>query len=64
MKEIHIVFEKYIQDKQGNNILKLQKTNTNRYYLLDMENNQLASGKDNILRKIKEIYTKKIFIKF
>ena len=59
MKEIHIVFEKYIQDKQGNNILKLQKTNTNRYYLLDMGNNQLASGKNNILRKIKEIYTKK-----
>lgn len=56
MKEIHIVFEKYIQDKQGNNILKLQKTNTNKYYLLDMGNNQLASGKNNILRKIKEIY--------
>ena len=59
MKEIHIVFEKYIQNKQGNNILKLQKTNTNRYYLLDMENNQLASGKNNILRKIKEIYEEK-----
>lgn len=59
MKEIYIVFEKYIQDKQGNNILKLQKTNTNRYYLLDMENNQLASGKNNILRKIKEIYKEK-----
>ena len=59
MKEIHIVFEKYIQNKQENNILKLQKTNTNRYYLLDMENNQLASGKNNILRKIKEIYEEK-----
>lgn len=59
MKVIHIVFEKYIQDKQGNNILKLQKTNTNKYYLLDMDNNQLAYGKNNILRKIKEIYTKK-----
>lgn len=59
MKEIHIVFEKYIQDRQGNNILKLQKTNTNKYYLLDMENNQLASGKNNILRKIKEIYAEK-----
>lgn len=59
MKEIHIVFEKYIQDKQGNNILKLQKTNTNKYYLLDMENNQLTSGKNNILRKIKEIYEEK-----
>ena len=59
MKEIHIVFEKYIQDRQGNNILKLQKTNTNKYYLLDMDNNQLAYGKNNILRKIKEIYTKK-----
>lgn len=56
MKEIHIVFEKYIQDKQGNNILKLQKINTNKYYLLDMENNQLAYGKNSILRKIKEIY--------
>lgn len=59
MKEIHIVFEKYIQDRQGNNILKLQKTNTNKYYLLDMENNQLASGKNNILRKIKKIYEEK-----
>ena len=59
MKEIHIVFEKYIQDRQGNNILKIQKTNTNKYYLLDMENNQLASGKNNILRKIKEIYEEK-----
>ena len=59
MKEIHIAFEKYIQDKQGNNILKLQKTNTNKYYLLDMDNNQLAYGKNNILRKIKEICTKK-----
>lgn len=59
MKEIHIVFEKYIQDKQGNNILKLQKTNTNKYYLLDMDNNQLAYGKNNILRKIKEIYKEK-----
>lgn len=59
MKEIHIVFEKYIQDRQGNNILKLKKTNTNKYYLLDMENNQLASGKNNILRKIKEIYEEK-----
>lgn len=59
MKEIHIVFEKYIQDRQGNNILKLQKTNTNKYYLLDMEDNQLASGKNNILRKIKEIYEEK-----
>lgn len=59
MKEIHIVFEKYIQDRQGKNILKLQKTNTNKYYLLDMENNQLASGKNNILRKIKEIYEEK-----
>ena len=60
MKEIHIAFEKYIQDKQGNNILKLQKTNTNRYYLLDMENNQLAYGKNNILKKIKEIYKENI----
>lgn len=59
MTEIHIVFEKYIQDRQGNNILKIQKTNTNKYYLLDMENNQLASGKNNILRKIKEIYEEK-----
>ena len=59
MKEIHIVFEKYIQDRQGKNNLKLQKTNTNKYYLLDMENNQLASGKNNILRKIKEIYEEK-----
>lgn len=59
MKEIHIVFEKYIQDRQGNNILKIQKTNANKYYLLDMENNQLASGKNNILRKIKEIYEEK-----
>ena len=59
MKETHIVFEKYIQDRQGNNILKIQKTNTNKYYLLDMENNQLASGKNNILRKIKEIYEEK-----
>lgn len=59
MQEIHIVFEKYIQDRQGNNILKIQKTNTNKYYLLDMENNQLASGKNNILRKIKEIYEEK-----
>lgn len=59
MQETHIVFEKYIQDKQGNNILKLQKTNTNKYYLLDMENNQLAYGKNNILIKIKEIYEKK-----
>ena len=59
MKAIHIVFEKYIQDKQGKNILKLQKTNTNKYYLLDMENNQLAYGKNNILRKIKEIYKEK-----
>ena len=59
MKAIHIIFEKYIQDKQGNNILKLQKTNTNKYYLLDMENNQLASSKNNILRKIKEIYKEK-----
>lgn len=59
MKEIHIIFEKYIQDKQGNNILKLQKTNTNKYYLLDMENKQLAYGKNNILRKIKEIYKEK-----
>lgn len=59
MKEMHIVFEKYIQDRQGNNILKIQKTNTNKYYLLDMENNQLASGKNNILRKIKEIYEEK-----
>ena len=59
MKAIHIIFEKYIQDKQGNNILKLQKTNTNKYYLLDMDNNQLAYGKNNILRKIKEIYKEK-----
>ena len=56
MQEIHIIFEKYITDKNGNNILKLQKTNTNKYYLLDMENRQLAYGKNNILRKIKEIY--------
>ena len=53
MQETHIVFEKYIQDKQGNNILKMQKTNTNKYYLLDMENNQLAYGKNNILKKNK-----------
>ncbi len=59
MQETHIVFEKYIQDKKGNNILKMQKTNTNKYYLLDMENNQLAYGKNNILRKIKEIYEEK-----
>lgn len=59
MKEIHIVFEKYIQDRQGNNILKMQKTNTNKYYLLDMENNQLAFGKNNIIKKIKEIYEEK-----
>ena len=59
MQEIHIIFEKYIKDKQGNNILKLQKTNTNKYYLFDMENNLLAYGKNNILRKIKEIYEKK-----
>lgn len=59
MKEIHIVFEKYIQDKQGNNIFKLQKTNTNKYYLLDMENNQIAYGKNNILKKIKKIYEEK-----
>ena len=59
MQEVHIVFEKYIQDKQGNKILKLQKTNTNKYYLLDMENNQLAYGKNNILKKIKEIYKEK-----
>ena len=59
MQEIHIIFEKYITDKEGNNILKLQKTNTNKYYLLDMKNNQLASGKNNILRKIKEIYEEK-----
>lgn len=59
MQEIHIIFEKYITDKEGNNILKLQKTNTNKYYLLDMKNNQLAHGKNNILRKIKEIYKEK-----
>lgn len=59
MQEIHIIFEKYITDKEGNNILKLQKTNTNKYYLLDMENKQLARGKNNILRKIKEIYEEK-----
>lgn len=59
MQEIHIIFEEYITDKEGNNILKLQKTNTNKYYLLDMKNNQLASGKNNILRKIKEIYEEK-----
>ena len=59
MAEIHIIFEKYITDKEGNNIFKLQKTNTNKYYLLDMKNNQLAYGKSNILRKIKEFYEEK-----
>lgn len=38
---------------------EIHKTNTNKYYLLDMENNLLAYGKNNILIKIKEIYEKK-----
>ncbi len=53
--ELNISFEKYITH-EGKNILKLIKTKTNKYYLFDMNRKEIATGRKNILKKIKEIY--------
>lgn len=53
--ELNISFEKYIT-YEGKNILKLIKTKTNKYYLFDMNGKEIATGRKNILKKIKEIY--------
>ena len=54
MKDINIDFEKYLQHN-GQDIFKMVKTKTNKYYLVDLSNNKIvATTKRQILERIKE----------
>ena len=54
MNSLNIDFEKYLQHN-GQNIFKMVKTKTNKYYLVDLKTNGIvATTKEEILQKIKE----------
>ena len=54
MKTIYVDYVKYIT-KNGKDILKIVKTKTNRYYLVEIESGHvLANTKKQILKKIIE----------
>ena len=54
MKDINIDFEKYLQHN-GQDIFKMVKTKTNKYYLVNLSNNKIvATTKRQILERIKE----------
>lgn len=58
--DINIDFIKYIEYK-GQNIFKLIKTKTNRYYLTECQTNKIvATTKRQILRVIKDYGIKNI----
>ena len=54
MKQIYVDYTKYITHN-GKDIFKIVKTKTNKYYLVDLKNNQVvAHTKKEILQKIVE----------
>ena len=54
MNSLNIDFEKYLQHN-GQNIFKMVKTKTNKYYLVDLKTNKIiANSKKEILQKIIE----------
>ena len=54
MNSLNVDFEKYLQHN-GQNIFKMVKTKTNKYYLVDLSNNKIvATTKSEILQRIKE----------
>ena len=54
MNSLNIDFEKYLQHN-GQNIFKMVKTKTNKYYLVDLKTNMIvATTKSEILQRIRE----------
>lgn len=54
MNSLNIDFEKYLQHN-GQDIFKMIKTKTNKYYLVDLKTNKIvATTKGEILQRIKE----------